>query len=91
MIEEQPLDANSYPIFPVPAKSSKSLTLSKSIKLLSILNRLSFAKSVVGLTGKFFGAKMDFPLYFPPIIRTNVDVKGYSIRDCLKSQYLDLA
>lgn len=90
-MEEQPLDANSYPILPVPAKSSSSLRLSKSTKLLSILNRLSFAKSVVGLTGKFFGAKMDLPLYFPPIIRTNVGVKGCNIRACLKSRYLDLA
>jgi hypothetical protein len=33
------------------------------------LKRPSFAKSVVGLTGKFFGGNNCLPLCVPPIIR----------------------
>ena len=55
-----------------------------------MLKRLSLAKSVVGLTGKPFGAKMDLPLYFPPIIRTGVGVKVCSVRVARVNLYLDL-
>ena len=60
------------------------------MELLSILNRLSFAKSVVGLTGKPLGETMDLPLYFPPIIRTGVGVKVCSVRAPTMNQCLDL-
>ena len=60
------------------------------MELLSILKRLSLAKSVVGLTGKPLGATMDLPLYFPPIIRTGVGVKVCSVRVPRVNLYLDL-
>ena len=60
------------------------------MELLSILNRLSFAKSVVGLTGKPLVVTMDLPLYFPPIIRTGVGVKVCSVRVPRVNLYLDL-
>ena len=41
-----------------------------------ILNKASFAKSVVGRTGKSLGNLITFPLNLPPIIRINVGLKG---------------
>jgi hypothetical protein len=40
--------------------------------LFKILNKPSFAKSVVGLTGKFFGGNNCLPLCVPPIIRKTI-------------------
>ena len=75
-----PLEANSKPMLPEPAKRSKSLISLKLMLLLKMLNRLSLAKFVVGLIGNPFGAIINLPLYFPLIIRTGVGVKVYNIR-----------
>ena len=40
-----------------------------------MLKSASFAKSVVGLTGNFFGATNLFPLYFPEIILNETALK----------------
>ena len=39
------------------------------LNMFKILNKPSFAISVVGLTGNFLGAVSLFPLYFPEMIR----------------------
>ena len=41
-----------------------------------MLNNPVFAKSVVGRTGKFAGAEIILPLYFPLIIRTDFDLRA---------------
>ena len=46
------------------------------MRLIRMLNKLSFAKSVVGRTGKFLGAIMFLPLYMPEIIRIGVGVEA---------------
>ena len=63
-----PLLTHSIPIPPVPAKRSKTSIPSSSIRLLSRLNRLSFAKSVVGLAVIFLGGDIRRPPYIPEII-----------------------
>ena len=65
---EQPLDTSSKLILPVPPNKSKADRPSQSIQLLSILNRFSFAKSVVGLALKLDGTSILRPLYLPLII-----------------------
>ncbi len=64
-----PRDANSKEIFPVPQNKSNTSMPSKSIRLLSILNNPSLAKSVVGRIGNPFGAFSTLPLCVPPIMR----------------------
>ena len=53
---------------PVPAKRSKVEISVKSILLRRILNKLSLARSVVGLTGRLVGGFNLLPLYSPAII-----------------------
>ena len=43
-----------------------------------MLNRLSFAMSVVGRTGKFFGAVIRLLLWDPLMMRIAADSKVYS-------------
>ena len=62
VISDLYLDENSKLIFPVPQNRS-NIFFSYSIYLFSkMLKRLSFALSVVGLTGKFLGAIILLPL-----------------------------
>src|SRR5437868_616583 len=64
-----PLDANSNEIFPVPLNRSSTLISSNSIWFKRILNSASFARSVVGRTGRFLGGLSLSPLKVPPMIR----------------------
>ena len=64
---------HSIPIPPVPAKRSSISIPSKSRRLLSRLNRLSLAKSVVGLAVIFLGGDNRRPPYVPLIILTGSD------------------
>jgi len=57
-----PLEANSYAMLPVPENRSITSKSSKSKMLFRILKRLSFARSVVGLMGKFAGVTIGRPL-----------------------------
>ena len=68
-----PLEPNSNEIFPVPVNRSSTSISSMSNQLLRILNRLSFAKSVVGLALIPLGAVILLLLYLPEIIRTRAD------------------
>ena len=63
-----PRDINSMPIPPVPAKRSSISISSKSIRLVRRLNKLSFAKSVVGRAVIFLGGINRRPLNVPEII-----------------------
>ncbi|MCH1444259.1 MAG: hypothetical protein L7U31_02440 [Flavobacteriaceae bacterium] len=65
---EQPLDANSYEIFPVPENKSKTVNPGISNLFEIILKRDSFTLSVVGLTGRFFGALIEILFLVPDII-----------------------
>ena len=65
----QPLEQNSNPILPVPLYRSRTWVDSKSILWLSMLKSASFARSVVGRTGRFFGILILLPLWWPAIIR----------------------
>src|ERR1035437_3593845 len=66
-----PREANSKAMLPVPENKSITSNSSKSKLLFKILNKLSFARSVVGLTGKFEGVTIGRPLWVPLIIRTD--------------------
>ena len=55
-------------MFPVPANKSNTLIDLKLYQLFNLLNRPSLAISVVGLTGRFFGAVIRLLLYFPETI-----------------------
>jgi ABC-type enterobactin transport system permease subunit len=68
-----PLEQNSYAILPVPENKSSTDKSLKSYRCIKILNNASLAISVVGRTGKFFGALSRRPLYVPDIIR----IKNY--------------
>ena len=63
-------------MLPVPEKRSSTEIPVMSYLLIMMLNKLSLARSVVGLALKFFGGYMIFPLYFPLIIR-----KGKGLTD----------
>ena len=65
----QPREASSSEIEPIPAKRSKTDKLDKSKRCSKILKRASLAKSVVGLTSKFFGAEIFLPFQTPEMIR----------------------
>ena len=67
------LEANSKLILPVPEQRSNTFVPSMGIMLPNKLNNPSLAKSVVGLTGKFFGGLNLLPLSLPLIIRTGID------------------
>ena len=69
---------HSMPIPPVPAKRSSMSMPSKSRRLLSRLNKLSLAKSVVGLAVIFLGGDKRRPPYMPLIIRMAVWVSSHS-------------
>ena len=71
-----PLDTNSKPIPPVPANQSSISTSSKSIRFARRLNKLSFAKSVVGRALKLRGTSKCRPLYLPLIIRIVLVLEG---------------
>ena len=69
MTGEQPRERNSRLMPPVPEKRSSTEHSSKSMMLLSTLNRFSLAKSVVGRALKLRGMSKWRPLYFPLTIR----------------------
>ena len=71
-------DANSYVIFPVPAHKSKISKFCKENVFSRMLNNPSFAKSVVGLDGKFFGMLNLLDFKIPLIIRKLIVVLGVS-------------
>ena len=56
-------------MLPVPEKRSSAVVSSKSTMFVSMLNRFSFAKSVVGRALNVRGISKWRPLYFPLIIR----------------------
>ena len=60
--DEHPLEKNSYEIFTLQAKRSKTHLLSSIYLFCNILKRLSFALSVVGRTSKLFGICIFLPL-----------------------------
>ena len=64
------LDENSNEMLPIPANKSRTFLPSIEVMLHKILNKPSFAKSVVGLDFMDFGAETLLPLHFPPIILT---------------------
>ena len=65
-----PRDASSREILPVPPKRSSVFISSNATLFCKILNKPSFAKSVVGLVkGILEGVKIFRPPYFPEIIR----------------------
>ncbi len=76
----EPLEANSMAMFPVPENKSITLMASKSKWLFNTLNRASLAISVVGRTGRPEGTFRSLRLWAPPIIRKSSDLK-----DCKKN------
>ena len=56
------LDENSKLIFPLPLNKSRIFLFSNTYLFSKILNRLSFARSEVGLIGRFVGACIFLPL-----------------------------
>ena len=90
---EHPLERNSKLMFPVPQNESSTWISSKSKWLFRMLNSADLAKSVVGRTGRFRGARIFFPLCSPVMMRTGVGrlkenknvMAGYWNHSCIQT------
>ncbi len=56
-------------MLPVPENRSRIRIPERSYRFSNILNKASFARSVVGLAENFLFGWKTLPLYFPPMIR----------------------
>ena len=84
-----PREINSRPMPPVPANKSSMSNPSKSIRLVRRLNKLSFAKSVVGRAVIFLGGINRRPLNIPEIILISLSYRliAYSLPIARKASY----